>query len=223
MIREKTQDELNGIITMIKVKQLKEILQENYVVYKSEDKVKEFQVLGMDSKNNLCIIKTKLDEVNHDSSIMKSRLIEVRFMNEKGDYSEYSQQYETITEYETVGLFNNIDDAWKSIQNRIELYHTKVEQYNFRLIEVNKSTDMTYGEGDMKQKYDNIIAEEKRKAEDELIKGYRCSECKYLYIISGLPRHTQQNQMSSHGRSHAKHGSWQHVDWLKVMKRESKK
>ena len=42
MIREKTQDELNGIITMIKVKQLKEILQENYVVYKSEDKVKEF-------------------------------------------------------------------------------------------------------------------------------------------------------------------------------------
>ncbi len=218
-IRKNHQMQLNDSNIMITIKEAKQILQENFVAYKNNDKTFDFTLLGMDDKNNLFTIKRQLEEVNQDTDSMKTKLIEVRFTSYKSDYSEYSHEYETETIYESVGLFDNIDTAWKIIHQKIAKYHTNLEQYTFRMIEINKS-HKSYGEDEMLQKHQQKLRELELDKIDDATKGFQCSECEFILKIEGMSRHTQRNYESSHGQTHKKGGSWQHVNWTRIMKEE---
>ncbi len=215
IIREKNQEESSDSNGMITVKQLKEILQENYVVYKSEDKSIKLTSLGMDSKNNIFIIKTNLQEIRTDSDTMKTRLIEVRYKSYKSEYSEYSHDYEYETSYDVIGLYNNINTAWNQILKRVEKYHTRFENYGFKLIEVNQSiNDISHGEQNTLNDYN----QEQRRIERELLNsltlGFKCSECKY--VLKGVNDYSQ----TTHAKTHQVGNSWGHVVWTRIMKKE---
>lgn len=216
IIRENYQMESNDNNIMITVKEAKEILQKNFVAYKSFDKSHEFTVLGMDDKNNLFTIKQQKEKIQSDNSIMKTHLIEVRFTSYRSDYSEYTHELETETIYESVGLFDNINTAWNVIHKKIAKYHTNLEQYNFRLIEINKS-HKSYGEDEVLQKYEQKLREQKQQKIEIATLGFRCSECNELIKSTGNS-HSNQNKQSNHAQTHKKNGTWAFVDFTRIFK-----
>ena len=176
----------------------------------------------MKDKNNVFTIKSKSDKISQSSKNMKSqyKLIEVKYGHYESRYDEYCDN--SWLEYETVGFFDNIKDAWNVIQYRIEKYHTNIKDYSFNLIEVNpkaeKISDTIYEEDALNKYYKNI-EDEKRRKFDEKTLGFRCDVCKQLIKMS----FNIENAKTSHSQvNHIKDGSWAWVNWTRIMKKGKK-
>lgn len=175
----------------------------------------------MKDKKKVFTIKSKTEKILQRSKLMKSQtqLIEVRYGHTEYSYSGDGYGDQTWTEYETVGLFDNIKDAWHVVQCRIEKYHTNIHYYSFNLIEVNPKAQNISGtvheENALNQHYQDIEKEKQRKIDEKTL-GFKCSECKKIIRMSYNIQHDQTN----HARNiHIKDSSWSHVDWTRIMKK----
>lgn len=176
----------------------------------------------MKDKKKVFTIKSKTEKILQRSKLMKSQteLIEVRYGHTEFSHDDsncYGDQ--SWLEYETVGFFDNIKDAWHVVQHRIDKYHTNIHDYTFNLIEVNpkaeKISDTVYEESALNKYYQEIEKEKQRKI-DERTLGFRCSECKKIIKMS----FNIENDKTNHARTnHILHSSWSHVDWTRIMKK----
>jgi len=176
----------------------------------------------MDDKNNLFTIKSKNQKIESDKDCMKSKLkiIEVKHSHWEYDHSDYGSD-NSWQEYQTVGYFDNIDDAWNLVQERVEKFHTRMIDYTFTIVEINAKSETINGttseeEGLIKYNQEQIRLEKEEL--DSRTLGFRCEECKLLIKMCG----GIENKKSSHGQEQHQDDlhSWGWVTWTRIMKKE---
>jgi len=166
--------------------------------------------------------KNKMEMV---SMALNQKLIEVRYGHEETQHTDYDNCYDspyTWIEYDTIGLFDNIEDAWNLVQQRVEKYHTQIRNYSFNIVIINPTQDScpkTSSEEYVLEQYERDQEWQRQLEEAKKIEGYKCSECGIILKIPN-PSLVDSNQ-SSHSRlNHAKDGNWQQVTYETIMKKE---
>jgi len=157
------------------------------------------------------------------SNALKDKLIEVRYGHEETQHTDYDNCYDSSyswIEYETIGHFDNIEDAWELVQYRVAKYHTQLKNYSFNIIEINPNSAKcpdTSSESYTLEQWERDTQWERDCELNKNTKGFQCSEC--ITIVktdnASLELSVQTNHASKY---HKKSGSWSHVKFTRILK-----
>ena len=170
----------------------------------------------MEDKNKMEMVSLALDQ----------KLIEVRYGHQETQHTDYDNCYDnsySYTEYDTIGFFDNIEDAWNLVQQRVAKYHTQIKDYSFNIVIINPSPDScqkTNSEGYVLDQYERDLEWKKKTELFEKIEGFKCSECPTILKITNPS--LEQRTKSSHAQTHVKDASWNHVEFKTIMKKGKK-
>lgn len=160
------------------------------------------------------------------SNALNDKLIEVRYGHEETSHSDYDSCYDNSyswIEYDSIAFFDNIEDAWELVQYRVAKYHTLLKYYSFNIIEINpnpsKCTD-TNSEKYTLEQHERDHQWEKDCELNRNTKGFRCSECTTLVKTDNAS--LELSVQTNHAMKHKKYGSWSHVKFTRILKKEKK-
>ena len=165
--------------------------------------------------------KNKMEMV---SMALNQKLIEVRYGHQESshdEYDSYSDYTHTWIEYDSIGLFDNIEDAWNLVQQRVAKYHTQIKDYSFSIVIINPSQDScpkTNSEGYVLDQYEKDLEWNEKCELLKKIEGFKCSECTTILKITNPS--LEQRTKSNHAQTHVKDASWNHVEFKTIMKKE---
>ena len=153
------------------------------------------------------------------------KIIEVRYGHEETHHSDCDNYYDNSfswIEYETIGHFDNIEDAWELVEYRVSKYHTELKYYSFNIIEINPNPancQDTTSEKYTLEQYDRDVQWKKDCELNRYTKGFKCSECNVIVKTDNTS--LEESVKRSHARmNHEKYGSWSHVKFTRIMKKE---
>lgn len=147
------------------------------------------------------------------------KIIEVRFYWMETRYNDYDSY--NVEQFETVGFFDNIDDAWNTVLYRIEKYHTNYNDYRFNVIILNQkheSIESTYHEESRLNEYNRDIEWKKQCILNIKTDYFKCNQCDVKIRTDNAS--LEETVKTNHAMKHEKNGNWYHVKFTRILKSE---